>query len=231
MPFLVDRNFDLVRNKTCFISIVEGELIVTRGRELMFWFIATAFLVLSGCAAKAPASANDLCGIFDEKKKWHKQARRAEERWNVPIPVMMAIMNQESSFKAKAKPPRTRILWVLPGPRPSSAYGYSQAMSGTWNDYRQATGNSWARRDRFGDAVDFIGWYNHNSYRRCNIKPGDAYHLYLAYHDGHGGFNRRTYQNKEWLTRVARRVSAQADLYERQYDQCKDRLQRRWFFF
>jgi hypothetical protein len=203
---------------------------VTKDRKAMSWFFVAVSLVLGGCAARTPSNPNDLCGIFEENRKWHKQARRAEERWNVPVPVMMAIMNQESSFKAKAKPPRTKILWVLPGPRPSSAYGYSQAMSGTWEDYRRASGNNGAKRDRFGDAVDFIGWFNHNSYRRCNIKPGDAYHLYLAYHDGHGGFNRRTYQNKEWLIKVARRVKVQADTYDRQYEQCKDRLQRRRFF-
>jgi len=51
----------------------------------------------------------------------------------------MAIIRQESSFQADAQPPRSRILWIIPGPRPSSAYGYSQALDGTWDWYRQAT--------------------------------------------------------------------------------------------
>jgi hypothetical protein len=200
-------------------------------RSVTFWLVAAASLVLGGCAAKTPSNRNDLCAIFQENRKWHKQASQAEQSWNVPVPVMMAIMNQESGFQAKARPPRTRVLWIFPGPRPSTAFGYPQATSGTWEEYRRATGNSRARRDLFGDSIDFIGWYSNNSYQRCNIKQGDAYHLYLAYHDGHTGFNRRTYQKKEWLTGVARQVRKQADQYARQYDQCKTDLQQRRFFF
>jgi hypothetical protein len=203
----------------------------TEGRALLLFSLMIGSLVLGGCATRAPAATNDLCRIFEENRRWYKQAQRAEKKWDVPIPVMMAIMNQESSFRARAKPPRRKVLGIIPGSRPTSAYGYAQAVSGTWDDYRRESGNFRAKRNRFGDAVDFIGWYNWKSRQRCKIGRSDTYNLYLAYHDGHGGFNRRTYQNKEWLQQVARRVATQADSYERQYNQCQERLGSRWFFF
>ncbi|MFH7325170.1 hypothetical protein [Desulfurivibrio sp. C05AmB] len=204
---------------------------VTNSRVLLLLLVMLAALLLAGCATRSPARTSDLCSIFEENRRWHKQAQRAEKRWDSPIPVMMAIMHQESRFQARAKPPRNRIFGVIPASRPSSSYGYSQALRGTWDEYRRESGNTLARRNRFGDAIDFIGWYNHKSQRRSNIRPNDAYSLYLAYHEGHGGFNRRTYQNKPEVRNVARRVATQAERYDRQYNQCRSRLERRWFFF
>lgn len=204
---------------------------VTISQRLLFLFMLAALLVLSGCATRAPANTDNLCSIFDEHRAWHRHAQRAEKRWDIPVPVMMAIMNQESSFKAKARPPRNRVLWIFPGSRPSSSYGYAQALRGTWAEYRQDHGSFLSRRSRFKDSIDFIGWYSYRSVHRCNIRPNDAYNLYLAYHEGHGGYNRGTYRNKQSVKNVARRVAAQADRYERQYNQCRNRLERRWLIF
>ncbi len=204
---------------------------VTNSRVLLFLLVLLASLVLSGCASRAPLKTNDLCSIFEENRRWHRQAQQAEKRWGVPIPVNMAIMHQESSFRARAKPPRNQIFGFIPASRPSSAAGYSQALRGTWADYQRESGNSRARRSNFGDSIDFIAWYNDKSRQRCNIRPDDAYNLYLAYHEGHSGYNRGSYQSKQGVKNVARRVAAQADRYENQYSQCRSRLERRWFFF
>ncbi len=69
--------------------------------------------------------------------------------------------------------------------------------------------------------MDFVGWYCDLSYRRCRISKGDTYRLYLAYHEGHGGFNRKSYLRKDWLVQVARKVRARADTYRLQLDSCE----------
>lgn len=183
-------------------------------------------LMLGGCATAPPANVDNLCSIFREKDDWYREAARAQDNWDSPIPVMMAIMYQESRFQAKARPPRGRILWLFPGPRPSNAYGYSQALKSTWAEYKESAGRWRASRSNFGDAIDFIGWYNDRSRHRSGIAPQDAYRLYLAYHEGHGGYNRGSYREKRWLQSVAQRVSARAGRYRSQLASCEASLQR-----
>tara|TARA_Y100001934_G_scaffold194200_1_gene229042 strand:- start:388 stop:1047 length:660 start_codon:yes stop_codon:yes gene_type:complete len=185
-------------------------------------------VVLAGCASNPPANAEDICAIFDEKRKWYRSAAKARTRWGSSIPVMMAFAHQESSFKAKARPPRKKILGFIPGPRPASAYGFAQATNETWQDYKKSTGRWGADRDNFGDAMDFVGWYNEQSRRSSNIAKTDAYNLYLAYHEGHGGFNRGSYRSKAWLQDVARKVEARSGRYEQQLAGCEKRLKRGW---
>jgi hypothetical protein len=188
-------------------------------------------LMLVGCTTSPPSNVGDLCDIFEEKDGWYDDAADAQDEWGSTIPVMMAIMYQESRFKATAKPPRKKILWVIPGPRPSSSYGYTQALESTWATYIRDSGNYGADRDDFGDSVDFVGWYNDQSHRRSGIRKDDAYHLYLAYHEGHGGFNRRTYKKKKWLKDVSKKVSRQSARYTQQLKGCeKDLKGDGWFF-
>lgn len=182
-----------------------------------------------GCASP-PKNKGNLCSIFEEKGRWYKDAKRASKRWGSPIPVMMAMMHRESGYKRKVKPQRKRILWIFPGPRPSTAYGYSQALESTWELYKKETGNHGADRDDFGDAIDFVGWYNHKSHKECGIKPDNAYSLYLAYHEGQGGFNRRTYKNKTRLKKAASEVSNRAKYYSRQLSACRKRLNGPWWW-
>jgi len=175
---------------------------------------------------------DNLCHVFDEKHDWYKSAKTSQERWGVPVSLMMAFMHQESRFYAKAKPPRSKILWVIPGPRKSNAFGYSQAKKSTWNWYKREAGAWGADRDDFADAIDFIGWYNDVSHRRNGIAKNDAYRLYLAYHEGHGGYKRGTYMKKPWLQRVARKVSDRSLVYQRQLQGCEERLSHRgWWPF
>lgn len=189
-------------------------------------------LLLAGCTTTPPRDVNNICSIFYEKDDWYDDAEDARKRWGTPIPVMMAIMHQESRFKAKAKPPRKKILWVIPGPRASNSYGYTQALKETWEVYQRDAGNYGADRDDFADSIDFVGWYNHQSYRRSGIKKDDPYHLYLAYHEGWGGFNRRSFKNKQWLKDVAKKVSRQSYRYTTQLKGCEEDLKDRgWWPF
>ncbi len=189
-------------------------------KKLRILAFALSAEALCGCAAAPPRNINDICAIFEERPSWRRQAFRASERWEIPVPVLMAIIHQESSFRARARPARTRRLGIIPGPRPSSAYGYAQALDGTWRHYRRETGNKWASRRSFADAIDFVGWYCDRSRRLCGIGPEDAFNLYLAYHEGHGGYNRGTYRRKPWLIEIAERVARRAELYRRQLRRC-----------
>lgn len=191
--------------------------------------LVLALLSLSACMNSQPQNLGDACQIFEDRRSWFKAAADAEKRWGVPISVSMAFIYQESAFRSRAKPARTRILWVIPGPRPSNAYGYAQALDSTWADYQRSTGNARAKRSNFDDAVDFIGWYNANSYRRNNIALHDARDLYLAYHEGNTGFARRSYSDKPWLIDTADRVQANADRYQVQMDRCADELGKNWW--
>ncbi len=191
------------------------------------WLAAGLAALIAGCAAGPPSNINDICSIFDENPGWYRDARDSFERWRVPIPTMMAIIHQESSFRARTRPSRRRILGFIPGKRPSSAYGYPQAVDGTWEIYRGETGNRSARRNRFDDAIDFVGWYCDRSHRLCGISRHDPYRLYLAYHEGHGGYNRGTYRDKKWLLETAARVRDRAARYSRQLAGCRERLESR----
>jgi hypothetical protein len=183
---------------------------------LLIWLWAA-----TGCSTAPPSRSDDICLIFSEKNGWYAAAREAETRWGTPVPVMLAFIRHESGFRADAKPARRRILWIIPGPRPSDAYGYPQALDSTWRDYKRATGKRWAGRNDFADAVDFIGWYNDISYHKNGIDKADTYNLYLAYHEGHSGYNRGSHRGKSWLQRTARTVAATADSYRRQLYRCQ----------
>ena len=59
------------------------------------------------------------------------------------------------------------------------------------------TGNSWASRDDFADALDFMGWYTSKSQKVNGISKWDAYNQYLNYHEGWGGFSRGSHLQKK----------------------------------
>ncbi len=194
--------------------------------RLMAILLAVTSIV--GCTTAPPKNLDNVCEIFEEKRGWYKDARKSSRRWGTSIPVMMSFIYQESAFKARARPPRTKILWVLPGPRPASAFGYAQATNETWSGYKKSTGSWGADRSDFDDAIDFIGWYNDQSHRRNKISKNDAYHLYLAYHEGQGGFAKKTFAKKKWLKDVARKLSDRADSYTQQLNGCEKKLGRGW---
>jgi len=201
-----------------------------RGRRLLA-VVAAVWVVVTlapGCATTPPGNIDDICEIFEEKDDWFDEAEAVEKRWGVPIHVQMAIIRQESSFKDDARPPRTRLLGFIPWTRPSSAYGYAQAKDATWDWYITKTGNGGADRDDFADALDFVGWYATVSHRNLGISKWDAYRQYLAYHEGHGGYRRKTYRNKPWLVRVAKQVDRNSKRYARQLHGCREELESRW---
>jgi len=182
--------------------------------------LTIAVLVVSCTRPSTPRNIDNICSIFAQKPYWYKEAIKSEAKWGAPATVQMAIMWRESSFRANAAPPKKYILGFIPNGRKSSAYGYSQALDGTWDWYRKSTGNRGADRSKFSDAIDFIGWYMTQTKRSNRLKFTDAYHQYLAYHEGHNGFKSRKWQNKAWLKRAAGQVDAMAKRYSQQIRGC-----------
>lgn len=196
--------------------------ICRHSKHMSRWIVLVGISLLTACANnRPPSNANNLCSIFDERPHWREAAEQAEKRWGAPLPMMMAFIHQESRFQSDAKPPRQKILGFIPGSRPSDAYGFPQAKDATWSDYQSQTGNSWASRDDFADAVDFVGWYVDGSARQCRISRSDALRQYLAYHEGRGGYLRGTYKAKSWLQAVARKVEQRSRSYQQQWAGCR----------
>ncbi|MGR3983682.1 MAG: hypothetical protein OD817_00255 [Gammaproteobacteria bacterium] len=181
--------------------------------------LVAAALSLAGCGTSRPSRPDNACKIFKEKSKWRKHTRRAAKKWKADPAVLLAIMHKESGFDAEAKPARRRFLGI-PLWRPSSAYGYPQALDETWDLYRKDAGNFFAQRDSFKDAIDFIGWYLALSRRRLRIRADDAYRHYLAYYQGWGGYERGGHKRNRWLRGAATRVSKQAARYRAQMKRC-----------
>ena len=187
-------------------------------------------LMIGACTPPPPKNVENICEVFDEYTNWYWVAKKTQRDWGVPISVQMAIIHQESRFSAKAKPDRTKLLWVIPWKRPSSAYGYSQALQETWENY-QKNANKSGNRDDFASASDFIGWYGFQAHRRAKISRNDAYNLYLAYHEGIGGYMKKSYLSKPWLINVSHKVSAHADKYQQQLKTCEKRFKKKWWNF
>jgi len=186
---------------------------------------------LTSCATLPPTHQDNICDIFYEKSGWFDDAEDTEKKWGVPIPVLMSFIYQESRFKQGAQPVRKWYLGFIPGPRASSAYGYAQAKDPVWNEYRASTGNSWASRSDFEDAVDFIGWYIYGSHQQLKIKTSDAKRQYLAYHEGRGGYSRGSFQSKKWLIGVANKVANRSATYTKQLKTCRSDLEGWWPFW
>lgn len=181
-------------------------------------------VLLGACTTAPPQNIDNVCSIYDEYYDWYLAADEVYERWRIPHHVTMAFIHQESKFIDDARPPWQWFLWIIPTGRASSAYGYAQALDGTWYEYQKQTENWGADRDDFEDAVDFIGWYNHKTLIRNKVNPHDAYSLYLAYHEGQGGFERQTYRYKPWLLKVASKVKKRSDMYRVQLQNCQKEL-------
>jgi len=180
-------------------------------------------LILASCGGgyKAPPrNLENACSILAQRPKYKRAFRATERRWGVPAHVQMAIIYQESKFRSDARTPFRYVLGVIPMGRMSSAYGYSQALDGTWDEYRSATGRRGAKRDKMRDAADFMGWYMTRSYERNGISLTDARNQYLAYHEGHTGFARGSHNRKSWLLRVASDVERRSNMYRAQLASC-----------
>ena len=190
-------------------------------RTLRAMIIVLLIASCGGNKSSAPRGLDDACTILKQRPGYLKAFRAVERKWGVPVHVQMATIYQESKFVADARTPFRYTLGVIPMGRQSSAFGYSQALDGTWDEYRKDQGRIRARRDNIRDAADFMGWYMNQSLERNNIPLSDARNQYLAYHDGHTGYARGSYKRKSWLLRVSGEVAARSSNYQGQLATCR----------
>ena len=189
-------------------------------RILCALLLAALIPSCGGGPRTAPRDLENACAIVAERPKYLRAMRRAERRWGVPVPVQMAVIHQESKFVGDARTPHRFALGIIPMGRQSSAFGYAQALDGTWDEYRAETGRRRAKRDDIRDATDFMGWYMDKTARGLGVSKADARAQYLAYHEGRSGFSRGSYRGKAWLVEVADRVDRRADVYALQLAAC-----------
>ena len=187
----------------------------------IFLFLLILFIV---ACSSIPKDTSNSCSIFNEKYLWYKHAKKTEERWGTPIYIQLAIIKMESNFDWLAKPNRQKIFKVIPFKRPSSSFGYSQAVKGTWKQYRNETGNKLASRTSFKDSVDFIGWYTNKTESILKISKQDAFRQYLAYHEGWGAY--KNYKNNQKVIILAKKVKNQSNKYKSQLKKCQKKLNR-----
>jgi len=184
-------------------------------------FIILFIFFLTGCSS-IPSNTVNSCSIFNERYLWYKHAKKTEQKWGTPIYIQLAIIKMESDFDWLAKPARQKIFKVIPYKRPSSSFGYSQAVKGTWEQYKKETGNKLATRVRFKDSVDFIGWYTSKSETILKISKQDAFKQYLAYHEGWGNF--KHYKKNKKVIGLAKKVEKQSNIYKKQLLSCSNSL-------
>jgi len=187
---------------------------------LIFFFL----LILSSCSS-IPKNTADGCSIFSDRYLWYKHAKKTEKKWGTPIHIQLAIIKMESDFDWLAKPKRKKIFKIIPYKRPSSSLGYSQAVKGTWKQYKNETGNKLAVRTRFKDSVDFIGWYTNKTEKLLKISKKDSFKQYIAYHEGWGNY--KNYKKNQKVIILAKKVKKHSERYKGQLKKCGKSLNRK----
>ena len=187
-------------------------------------FYLLILLLINACSS-IPKNTQNSCEIFEERYLWYKHARASYKKWGAPIYIQLAFIKKESDFNWLAKPPRVKLFKVIPFKRPSSSFGYSQAVEGTWRQYKRETGNKLATRARFKDSVDFIGWYVNKTTTLLKIPKNDAYRQYLAYYKGWGDY--KNYSKDKKAIIYARSVKETASKYRKQLTLCRKNLDKK----
>ena len=193
-------------------------LSVIFNKKLLFILL---FFLISACSS-IPKNTADGCSIFSERYFWYKHVKKTEKKWGTPVHLQLAFIKMESDFDWLAKPPRYKLFKVIPYKRPSSSFGYSQAVKGTWKQYKKETNRPLATRARFKDSVDFIGWYTNKTSKTLKISKKDVFKQYIAYHEGWGNY--KNYKNNNKIILIAKKVKNQSDKYKKQLSDCKNKL-------
>ena len=115
-----------------------------------------------------------------------------------------------------------KLFKVIPYKRPSSSFGYSQAIKGTWKQYKDETGNKYALRTRFKDSVDFIGWYTNKTEKILKVSKKDAFRQYIAYHEGWGNY--KNYKSNQKVIVLAKKVEGYSNKFKKQLNKCSKSL-------
>ena len=189
--------------------------------KLLVYFLV---FLLSACSS-VPKNTTDGCSIFSERYFWYKHVKKTEKKWGTPIHLQLAFIKMESDFDWLAKPERLKLFKIIPYKRPSSSFGYSQAVKGTWEQYKRENNRPLATRARFKDSVYFIGWYTSKSSKILKISKNDVFKQYVAYHEGWGNY--KNYKNNNKIILIAKKVEKQSSKYKKQLLACQYKLNRK----
>ena len=190
----------------------------------LIFFIIFSFLASCSSVPKYPQNA---CKIFDENYLWYKSAKKSSKTYGAPIHIILAFVNKESGFDRWAKPKRQTLFKVIPYKRPSSSFGYSQAIKKTWELYKTETDSPLALRTRFKDSVMFIGWYMKKTNKINKIPLTDSYRQYLNYYLGWGNYAKKIYKTDKKAIIFAKKVEKQSKIYRSQLKGCQDSFNKR----
>ena len=188
------------------------------------------FLFLTSCSS-VPKHPQNACKIFGEHYFWYKSAKKSSEKYGAPIHIILAFVNKESGFNRWAKPERQKLFKIIPYKRPSSSFGYSQAVKKTWQLYKTETNSPLALRTRFRDSVMFIGWYISKTNKINNISMDDSYRQYLNYYLGWGSYAKKTYKTDKKAIILAKKVEKQAKVYKAQLLECQKSFENKYIIF
>ena len=197
--------------------------LMKKRKQILNSFFVILFLFTSACSS-IPKNTSDGCSIFSERYFWYKHVKKTEKKWGTPVYLQLAFIKMESDFDWLAKPPRHKLFKVIPYKRPSSSFGYSQAVKGTWEQYKKENEKPLATRARFKDSVDFIGWYTSKSSKILKISKKDVFKQYIAYHEGWGNY--KNYKNNNRIILIAKKVEKQSIKYKKQLSSCQNKLNR-----
>lgn len=185
----------------------------------MEWKALLASLLVSGKELPPKVYTEDVCQIVEVHPGWSESLKETSRERDIPPGLILSVMYHESTFRAEARPPRKKLLGVIPWQR-SSSYGYAQVKDETWRWYKSHNPGWFQSRNQFKDAADFIGWY-YQIFRKKNPNIENVYaDFYLSYHEGLGGYKRKTYKNNTWLINKSQSVSNMAEAYEIQLKSC-----------
>jgi len=185
----------------------------------------TILFFVTSCSS-IPKYPQDACKIFGENYLWYKSIKKSSDTYKAPIHIILAFVNKESGFNRWAKPKRTKLFKIIPYKRPSTSFGYSQAVNKTWELYKTETDSPLALRGRFKDSVMFIGWYISKTYKINKVPLDDPYRQYLNYYLGWGNYAKKKYKTDKNSIIFAKKVEKQSKIYKNQLNECKKSLDR-----
>ena len=120
--------------------------------KLILLFSIFFITVTCSLNSKVPVNQKNACEIVKYKRSWVRAISKTEKKWGVSKGTQLSFILTESNFRPRAKTSRTYVFGIIPSGRLSSAYGYAQALDGTWDWYQKSTGNRSARRTNFSDS-------------------------------------------------------------------------------
>ena len=198
-------------------------------RKTNFYLLILLFFI-TACSS-VPKYPQNACKIFGQNYFWYKSAKKSSETYGAPIHIILAFVNKESGFNRWAKPQRKKLFKVIPYKRPSSSFGYSQAVKKTWELYKEETNSPLALRARFKDSVMFIGWYMQKTKKINKIPLNDSYRQYLNYYLGWGSYAKKTYKTDKKAIIFAKSVEKQSKIYKSQLTECQKSLNNKYIIF